>query len=81
MRTVGALRIGNSLRQPFDPLGLSEGGHWLCVAGFRRVCLFEEQVNAGSGLRQGAARSGSFPSSAPRLRILRGPEVAPGWTA
>ena len=46
----------NSFRQPFDPLGFSEVGHWLCVPGFRRVCLVEEQVNAWSGLHPGAQR-------------------------
>ena len=34
-----------SLRQPFDPLGKPEGGHWLCVSVFPRICLFEEQVD------------------------------------
>ncbi len=29
----------HSFRQPFDPLGLSEVGHWLCVPGSRRVCF------------------------------------------
>ncbi len=28
----------------FDPLGVSEVGHWLCVPGFHRVCLFEERA-------------------------------------
>ncbi len=32
-----------SLRQPFDPLGFPEVGHWLCVPALPRVCLFEKQ--------------------------------------
>ncbi len=32
----------DSCWQPFDP-HLTDEGHWLCVAAFPRVCLFEDQ--------------------------------------
>ena len=34
--------ICDSFRQPFDPLGASEPGHWLCVPGSHRVCSYRE---------------------------------------